>query len=359
MDKGAFSRRNGQGFSMVELLVATAITLIGLLVITQVFAVYEGWKRSTTGVAQSQEGGLLGAFSIEQDLRNAGFGMIGLECAQVKAYNAKAVPQTFALAGLPITIDKGTSEQGSDRISVLYGSSAFGNVAATIQSDMYDSAAVLHVDHGVGFNDNYPKILDLLVITQPPKDCSLVQVTGAAISEGANLTSPGSSWKLPHDSGDSAPWNPPGGKSIFPDGGYTVGAKVFNLGQLVDHRFYVQDGSLRMDERDPVYGSVTSYDLASGAVGLRARYGRDNNGDGVLDVFDNETEKLKAAGVKALLAVQFGLIVRSGNREKTQVSPASIAFWPGESLDLGDEERHYRYRVFQTVVPLKNIIWNK
>lgn len=359
MGKSAFFRRNGSGFSMVELLVATAITLIGLLVITQVFAVYEGWKRTTTGVAQSQEGGLLGAFSIEQDLRNAGFGMIGLGCSTIKAYNANAVPQSFTLSGIPITITSDTSEQGSDSIRILYGSSAFGNVAATVQSDMPDSAAVLHVDHGVGFNDRYPKILDLLVISQPSKGCSIVQVTGPATSAGANVTSPGSSWKLPHDSGNSAPWNPPESQNIFPVGGYTVGAKVLNLGQLVDHSFYVEGGTLRMDERDPTDGSVTSYELIPGAVGLRARYGRDTNGDGVLDVFDKDSAALIAAGGNTLFALQFGLIVRSGNREKAQVSPASIVYWPGESLDLGAEDRHYRYRVFQTVVPLKNIIWNK
>ena len=69
---GTLTARSSAGLSLVELLVATLITLIGLLVITQVFAVYEGWKRVTTGVAQTQEAGLLGAFSIEQDLRNAG-----------------------------------------------------------------------------------------------------------------------------------------------------------------------------------------------------------------------------------------------------------------------------------------------
>ena len=74
-------------------------------------------------------------------------------------------------------------------------------------------------------------------------------------------------------------------------------------------------------------------------------------------------------------AIRFGLIVRSNNREKDAIEhqkevsvsavdqTASIAFWPGQgapTFDLGNDEEalHYRYRVFQTVVPLKNIIWN-
>ena len=85
MKRPCVRRQSALGFSLVEVLVAAAIALTGLLVITQVFAAYEGWKRTTTGVAQSQEGGLLGAFTIEKDLRHAGLGMIGLRCAAIKA----------------------------------------------------------------------------------------------------------------------------------------------------------------------------------------------------------------------------------------------------------------------------------
>jgi prepilin-type N-terminal cleavage/methylation domain-containing protein len=91
MDKRISLRKSDLGFSLVELLVATAITLISLLIIVQVFSVYDGWKRTTTGTAQSQENGLLAAFSIERDLRSAGFGMVGLGCSTINAYNAALV----------------------------------------------------------------------------------------------------------------------------------------------------------------------------------------------------------------------------------------------------------------------------
>ena len=353
MVNGVIFRRTAAAFSLVELLVATAITLIGLLVIAQVFAVYEGWKRTTTGVAQTQESGLLGAFAIEQDLRHAGFGMIGLGCPVIGAYNARNASPSISFAGMPITIGKDTPVAGSDRIEILYGDSPFANVAATIQSDLSDSAAVLRVDHGVGFNDRYPDSLDLLLIKQSTKDCAIVQMSGPAVVDGTNVTAPGSSWRLPHAAGDTAPWNPPEGQNIFPVGGYTVGATVLNLGQLVNHAYYVADNVLRMDERSPVDGSVTSYDLIPGVVGLRA-----------------DCLPAGAGCSEATKAVRFGLIVRSGQREKSAVeqsevtrsgSDAYIAYWPGDGAPryaLDAEGRHYRYRVFQTIVPLKNIIWN-
>jgi hypothetical protein len=44
---------------------------------------------------------------------------------------------------------------------------------------------------------------------------------------------------------------------------------------LVDRSYYVQNNMLRMDERNLVDGSLTTFDLIPGVIGLRARYGRD------------------------------------------------------------------------------------
>jgi type IV pilus assembly protein PilW len=362
MKRPTVLRQRAMGFSLVEVLVAAAIALTGLLVITQVFAAYEGWKRTTTGVAQSQEGGLLGAFTIEKDLRHAGLGMIGLRCAKINAYNAQATPNALALNGMPVTITLHTAANGSDVINVLYSSSPFANIVATLQASAPRSSSAIEVDNGIGFARG-----DLVVISQPSNDCSLIQLSDDAELTGmANVTGPGSSWALPHAPGNAFPWNPSGEQNIFPESpaiGYSTGAKVLNLGQLLEHTYYVYGDMLRMDERSLVDASQTSFDLIPGVVGLRARYGRDTDNDGVLDIFDNDTVDLLAKSLatesgNTLNAVQFALIVRSGQREKAPVSGASIAFWPGETLTLDDEARHYRYRVLQTIVPLKNLIWN-
>ena len=385
MHERTFLRKSNLGFSLVELLVATAITLISLLIIVQVFSVYEGWKRTTTGTAQGQEGGLLGAFSIERDLRNAGFGMIGLGCAKINAYHANHNPNRFTLpqdvdfpnvdfrvngtevtspipVAIPVTIVQNSPLSGTDRINVLYGSSPFGNIRVTVQQAMTDSSvdpsvdpnAKLMVNNGVGFNQG-----DLIIISQPPRDCSILQLSQPAQATGvANVTGTGTSWYLPHN---------PTGENIFPTGGYAVGARVLNLGQLVDRSYYVENNVLRMAERNLVNGTLTSYDLIPGVIGLHARYGRDTTGDGVLDgdFVPGTTENREdlrdagATGINTLVAVQISLIVRSGNWEKTEVSPAAIAYWPnGPTVALSADERHYRYRVFQTIVPLKNMIWN-
>ena len=345
MDKPISLRKSALGFSLVELLVATAITLISLLIIVQVFSVYDGWKRTTTGTAQSQENGLLGAFSIERDLRHAGFGMIGLACPTITAYHANA-PFARPLSVLPVTITQDDPVAGTDSINVLYSSSPFGNIVARVQADLAHSGVLLIVDNGIGFNQG-----DMVLVSQPPADCFILQLSQDA-------TGAGTSWNLPHG---LMPWNPQANVQ-FPVGAYTGGvggAQVLNLGQLVDRRYFVQNNVLRMAERSMVTGNDDPpFDLIPGVIGLRARYGRDTNADGVLDTFDNDTVALRAAGANTLVAVQISLIVRSGNWERTEVSPAAIEYWPGEALAIGADDRHYRYRVFQTVVPLKNTIWN-
>ena len=349
--------RTSAGLSLVELLVATLITLIGLLVITQVFAVYEGWKRTTTGVAQTQEAGLLGAFAVEQDLRNAGFGLVGVDCTSISNYHANAAAKSVALPAKPLTITPDVKEkdeaQVNDRIDVLYSTSAFANVDVWLQYAIDDSASDLHVNNDLGFVTG-----DLILLGSDGGACSLLQFSGkdrdAEVPSLPNVTSSGNARLLPHVPSTTMPWNPPKGTNSL-GGTYGVGTRVLNLGQrLVSRSFYVKDETLRVDELNASDGSVTTYDLAPGVVGLRAAC-------------------LPAmACSESTTAIRFGLIVKSGNREKDAVAQqevkvvegkASIAFWPGEGApthDLGSDEEalHYRYRVFQTVVPLKNIIWN-
>src|SRR6266852_362199 len=67
-------RVSGRGFSMVELLVAMLIGLIGMIIIFQVFEVSEGIKRSTTSGGDAQQNGAIALYTIERDFKNAGMG---------------------------------------------------------------------------------------------------------------------------------------------------------------------------------------------------------------------------------------------------------------------------------------------
>src|SRR5258705_78751 len=56
------------GMSMVELMVAMAIALIGTIIIFQVFEVSEGIRRTTTSGGDAAQNGAIGLYVIENDL---------------------------------------------------------------------------------------------------------------------------------------------------------------------------------------------------------------------------------------------------------------------------------------------------
>lgn len=352
--------REQDGFSLVELMVGIVVGMLTILAIMQTFVFFEGQKRTTTGSANAAENGLLGTFLIERDVKMAGFGLSTTGCATINVYNANAVPTDYSLSGLPITITQNSPVAGTDQVEVVYSSSAFGSIPATIQDPMPDSSAILRVDNGIGFFQG-----QLMLISQPPKDCTVVQASQDGGQLGmANITGPGTQWNLQHNPGGSFPFNPPGGHNIFPVGGYTTGAKIQNMGNMVHSRYYVQNNNLMVDQMLTSGASAGTYStqtLVNGIVALRAEYGRDTDGDGDLDTFDNSAP----ASSDRLVAIRLGLVARVGLYEKDAITQAdgsaltSIAIWPsGPTVSLSSDAQHYRYKTFHTVIPLRNIIWN-
>jgi type IV pilus assembly protein PilW len=112
-------------------------------------------------------------------------------------------------------------------------------------------------------------------------------------------------------------------------------------------------------------GDAAATPLFDNIVQLQAQYGKDTNNDGVVDVY-NETVPATTTEWNAVLAIRVAVVARSGLYEKDEVSPATIRLWEdslnpptttGPVWTLTSDERHYRYKVFNTVIPLRNMIW--
>src|SRR5216683_16905 len=99
-------RVSGRGFSMVELLVAMLIGLIGMIIIFQVFEVSEGIKRSTTSGGDAQQNGAIALYVMEHDLRNSGMGFNDASFAGCKilAYDSKRAVPDFTMMLAPALI---------------------------------------------------------------------------------------------------------------------------------------------------------------------------------------------------------------------------------------------------------------
>lgn len=337
--------RSESGFSLMEIMVAMVIGMLGILIIMQTFLLFEGQKRTTTGTADAQENALMALFTMERDLRMAGLGLVGLGCTTINAYNANKTPATYSFNAWPVTIAQGDPAAGTDRITLVYSASAFGNIPTTIATAMPSESAILNVNNGDGFVQN-----DLVLISEPPKPCSIVQA-----SQDGQKT--GTDWNLQHN--PSWPYNPPAG-AIFPVGGYGAGATLTNMGSMVNHDYFVQNNTLMMLDVNLPAGAANPLALVNGIVAIRAQYGRDTNADGFVDVYDN-TAPLSATNV---VAIRLAVVARSGQFEKDTVSPATLVLWNGGTilnggaLALDAAARLYRYKIYQTTIPLRNILWN-
>ena len=343
-------KRSATGFSLVELMVAVVVGLLGILAITSVFLTFEGQKRTTTGSADAQENALVAMVTMERDLRMAGLGLMGLSCANVNGYNAALTPANFSFSPLPIAISRDAPAAGSDTVTVVHSASAFGSVPTSLTAAMANSDAALSAANGDGFAQG-----DVILLSEGAKDCSLIQASADSVRVGTN-------WTLAHDPGGAVPFNPPAGTNIFPAGGYGTGAVVTNMGPLVRREYYVQGASLMMRERtraDSAVAPLNPAPVVDGVIAIRAQYGRDTNADGYIDVYDNTAP----ANAAELVAVRMAVVARSGQLEKTVVSPATLTLWNGGTLANGGAvaldatAQRYRYKVYQTTVPLRNVIW--
>lgn len=343
------ARRRSAGFSLVELMVAVVVGLLGILAITSVFLQFEGQKRTTTGSGDAQENALVAMITLERDLRMAGLGLVGLGCATVNGYNAGLAPTAVSFAPLPVSIARDVPAAGSDTLTLVHSASAFGNVPTRLTAPMVTSDDPLSAANGDGFSRG-----DVILISEGNKDCSLLQASAAATRVGAN-------WTLDH--APSEPYNPPPGTNVFPAGGYATGAVVTNLGPMVRREYFVQGTSLMMRDRniaDSAVAPLNPLPIVDGVIAIRAQYGRDTNADGYIDLFDN-TAPASAAEV---VAVRLAVVARSGQLEKTVVSPALLPLWSGGTLADGGAvaldatAQRYRYKVYQTTIPLRNVIWS-
>jgi type IV pilus assembly protein PilW len=372
----AAAMRRMAGMSLMEILVAMAIGLIGIAVITQTYLVNENYKRSTTAAGGAQTNGALALFSIERDARMAGWGIAwstvlgcgGLQWYYNGVYSTPLGGTLPALVAAPVVITDGGA--GPDTITIFSGTDTERVIPATVGKTMAAAGDAIEIDNPQGFSNNPG---DIVLVAQGAT-CALMQVTSVA---GGQLT---------HASGVNALYNPPGG-GLLPI--FSAGAQIFNLGRpklnvysidTAASKYVLQLADLYSSTSTTVVPGYTpnSFPIVDNIVDLQAEYGKDNgvnNGtvvnatytanDNIVDSYDNVTPTT-AAGWQQVLSVRIGILARSENYVKPSVSGGPCAAttaaptWSGGAFTVpGGIPSCYGYRVFETVVPLRNMIWRQ
>jgi type IV pilus assembly protein PilW len=377
---------HSRGLTLLEVMIGMAIGLIGIVIIAQVYLVNENYKRSTTGAGGAQINGAIALYTMERDLRMAGYGVnnaSALECGQIQYYyNGTYSSPPGAPGGLmpvvlaPVVITDGGAG-APDSVTVLYGNPADRTTLASLSKLMLTADADIDVDNPTGFSFVPGGTGDLAILSQGGV-CTLIQVTDVEMS----------ALRIKHNSGVNAPWNPAPGGSFS---AYATGATLFNLGRPTVNTYSINASNLRLlsvftstsTTVVPSY-NATPVAIVNDIVDLQAQYGKDNgidNGtvvnaggyipnDGIVDSYDSVTPA-NATDWLQVLSVRLGVLARSQNYEKPEPAGAACTAttttptWagsgpPGSTANFTVPDglpSCYKYLVFETVVPLRNMLW--
>jgi type IV pilus assembly protein PilW len=242
---------------------------------------------------------------------------------------------------------------------------------------------------------------DLVMVAQPARDCVISQLTSigtGGVGQCAEA-SVGLDTQMIHTTGtfrnaysgcntETAIWNqasPNLGVTFDGTAAATNSPRLYSLGppdRMVFRAYAVRNG--RLTSCSPLFQDCTdaaAWNLAAdGIVSLRAEYGYDTDGNGTVAAGE-WTRNLPANPVWARLrAARFVIVARSQNAENIQagaVTTDCTPDWagaannnptcaglaqPGEiflkTTSDGALWNRYRYKVYETTVPLRNMYWS-
>jgi type IV pilus assembly protein PilW len=386
-----------RGFSLVEVMVGMVMGMIVLLVIMKAFALAEGYKRTTTSGTDSQVNGLLALRTLETEIRMAGYGITNsghIMCPTINTYYDGAAD--VSVTGMPVKIRNnanpdGTASSYGDSIDVLYSSSEAGAAPVHITTAMPKPSNVTWVNTVAGFNQ-----CDLILYASQDgsKACTLAQVTDT----------PGANPKILTGSGQSN-YNPPGGTAPASWPTYGTSDIVINVGSFDSKSYSVSRNGvtdefyLRVTNQRPASAACNgsgadpnpTLDKISNIVYMKAQYGvapalsqtvscwtsAAATDTGCAITGGKNWSNPDPVDVKRIKAIRYVVVARSQLKEKPttgttcDTTTATSANYPVSWAALGTgtpptitlsgtstDWQCYRYKAYQTIVPMINVLWS-
>jgi type IV pilus assembly protein PilW len=155
-----------------------------------------------------------------------------------------------------------------------------------------------------------------------------------------------------------------------------IDAVLVNLGQTdmigqIKYSVVEATHTLTTQSLFPTFGPVNP--ASADVINLKAQYGLDTDDDGIVDTWQDPTGAVwSAETLPAILpstlalktwqqirAVRVAIVTRSPQYEKDVVTDGPLSILNGTvSMPLTADQQHYRYKILETIVPLRNALWN-
>lgn len=386
------SIRRQRGFSLIELMVSVIIAMLALVFAVRMVTDSEKNRDTEMGGSDAMQNGMVALFSMSGDAGQAGYGLndpilSGCNTIFSDTGGYALMPTTRAGATItplaPVVIESNAS--GPDRVSFYAGSSLSGTGSLRLTTS-YASGTRIDVDRvPFGFA---PRDVIVVAPEQAGGNCALAQIS---VDPQTLLPPPGPQY-LTIAQGSAYRFNSGNLGATFTG---SV-ARLFNLGpasSLSFHTWSVTSGFLQLRSTDMGGGSAAPVTVTDNIVSIKAQYGFDTrvgasftpqNGmqvaqwSSTMINADGDGVTGGAGDYQRVAAVRLAVIARSKSVERVAAgrtcvsTPAKPVVFSAQvpqgitavpvTVDVavaGDTNdwRCYRYRVFETVVNLRNAGW--
>ena len=373
--------------TLIELMVALVIGLVTTLAVTNLLITGENHKRTTTSTNDAEQTGAYATYALDKVVRGAGSaiaqsafptdrGILGCKL-NAAAIFPRTTPfpapfenflpgATATLTVAPLLIAQNQSDAGSDVLVVMGGSGAAGGVSRQITNG--GSATTIALDNTVGFANN-----DVALVSQSGVvDCLLEEVatiTSPTLNVGGTTyyTANGTTTNLATLTANTSSYVTPIGNAASNN----IQFMLFGVG--ADRTLYSYDLLQNLQLVGGSGGDVAQA-IADGVVQMNAIYGIDTTGTGVFGAWagpgdagwDITTVMASPAQMKQIISVRIALVMRGEYYDKNTVSPTTLTLFNGlvngggtslqQTVNLSANDQHYRYRVFEFTVPLRNML---
>jgi len=384
----ARSHHEQRGFGLIEIMVGVVIGLIAVLVIYQVYAVAEGFKRNTTAAGEAQQNGLFSAFVLGMEIGNGGAGMAAAAQDLASCPDpGGAMPQRFAQSfrPIPVLITDGGASATSDSFVVNYSmattlanSALFTGNAAPGATFPVQSPGGFHIDD---------LVVGISAPTAPGSPCASSRVTAVSVPDANGIVTI-----------TQTPLFPAGGIDFF---GSSVLLNMGPCNRAQKIQYSVNNGVLYstplLDTSGANCGNLANpligNPLASNILVMKVEYGIDSDLDPkrLLDTWVQASAApwdpatllpSPITTINQIKAVRIGIIVQSEQFDKNLAGFTGGDYVSGDYnwvlFDCADANKancpgrltgsvpatvspagNWRFRKYETVIPLRNEIWNK
>jgi type IV pilus assembly protein PilW len=338
------------GGSLIDVLVGLAVGLLCIAIVYRVFIAMDGVRRNAALVADTQSNATFALFTLASQIGNAG----AATAAAARYLDTCPVVTDVAstLRPIDVLITDGGAADRPDSI-VVRGSLAPAAGLPAAFADPAPAGTPFHVQSPDAF-----AVGDRVAAISRTGTCAMTEITTVGAAVGGVTT-------IEH--GEVA--------LDFP-----VTSVLLDLGPArrgFATRFDVASGALRSTD---VSNGDAPVPLASNVVNFKAQYGIDADGDGTLDTWasaasaDFAPATLLAAPratLERIEAIRFGLVVRTERPDTRLARRFDWVLFDCEQEDktscpgrltgtiAASAAGSYRYRIYETIVPLRNVRWNR